>query len=108
MSRQKSFIRTKLILDCLTILQNICEVVAVKTIELKISRSQRIWPAPVILIKLEKLCHFTGVDSKFKHVRNHLDIVEWLVYLVVKARVSTAWDIHLYLFIIPLERLEGD
>ena len=38
MSRQKSLIRTKLILDCLTILQNICEVVTVKTVELEISR----------------------------------------------------------------------
>ena len=67
-SRQKSLIRTKLILDCLTILQNICEVVTVKTVEIKISWSQRIWPAPVILIELEKICHFTGADSKFEHV----------------------------------------
>ena len=36
-SRQKSLILTELILDCLTILQNICEVVIVKTVELKIS-----------------------------------------------------------------------
>ena len=35
--RQKSLIRIQLILDCLTILQNICEVVTVKTVELKIS-----------------------------------------------------------------------
>ena len=48
--RQKSLIRTKQILDCLTIFQNICEVVTVKTVELKVSQSQRIWPAPVILI----------------------------------------------------------
>ena len=67
MSRQKSLNQTKLILDCLTILQNIREVVTVKTVELKISQSQRIWPAPVILIKSEKICHFIGVDSKFEH-----------------------------------------
>ena len=69
MSRQKSLIQTKLILNCSNILRNIYEVVTVKTVELKISRSQRIWPAPVILIKLGKICHFTGVDSKFENVR---------------------------------------
>ena len=80
MSRQKSLIRTKLILDCLTILQNTCESATVKTAELKISQSKRIWSAPAILIKLEEICHFTGVDSKFEHVRNHLDIVEgWFI-----------------------------